>query len=442
MEKKWAELSPKEKQEERFKTWLSPDIKFSSPEAEKGYQARVSRFIKAIKLEEADRVPVMLPVEFYPAYYVGGNLKAVMYDYDELKRAWLKFMREFDMDSFIGPSLVFPGKVMDMINYKLMKWPGHGLADDAPIYQYIEGEYMPPEEYDALIRDPADYLLRYFLPRSVGAFEAFQKLGPMTPFVGIPVWYVTQFGNPEIRAAYQKLLDAGQESMKWMEAVMDVSQAALEAGYPNIWGGMSGAPFDMIGDMLRGTAGIMMDMFRRPDKLHEAMERLVPITVDEAAGMADASGCPIIFMPLHKGTGGFMSNEQFETFYWPTFKKVLLGLINEGLVPMPFAEGNYEPRLEIIKDMPRASMIWWFEQMNMTRAKEILGDTACIAGNLPVSVLCNGTPQDVKERCRQLIEVCGRGGGYMLTAAAYMDKGNPENLRAMMAAAEEYGVYR
>jgi hypothetical protein len=30
----------------------------------------------------------------------------------------------------------------------------------------------------------------------------------------------------------------------------------------------------------------------------------------------------------------------------------------------------------------------------------------------------------------------------MLTAAAYMDKGNPDNLRAMMAAAEEYGVYK
>ncbi len=442
MEKQWAELTWEEKQEERFKKWLSPGIKFSSPEAEKAYQARVNRFIKAIKLEEPDRVPVMLPVEFYPAYYAGGNLKTVMYDYDELKRAWLKFMREFDMDSFIGPSLVFPGKVMDMINYKLMKWPGHGLADDAPVYQYIEGEYMPPEEYDALIRDPADYLLRYFLSRSVGAFAAFQKLGPITPFVGIPVWYITQFGDPDIRAAYQTLLDAGQEGAKWMAAVMEVSLAGLEAGYPNIWGGMSGAPFDMIGDMLRGTAGIMMDMYRRPDKLHEAMERLVPITINEAAGMADASGCPIIFMPLHKGTGGFMSNQQFETFYWPTFKKVMIGLINEGLVPMPFAEGNYEPRLEIIKDMPRASMIWWFEQMDMARAKEVLGDHACIAGNLPVSVLCNGVPQDVKERCRQLIEVCGQGGGYILTAAAYMDKGNPDNLRAMMAAAEEYGVYK
>jgi len=108
---------------------------------------------------------------------------------------------------------------------------------------------------------------------------------------------------------------------------------------------------------------------------------------------------------------------------------------------MPFAEGNYEPRLEIIKDMPRSAVIWWFEHMDMAKAKKVLGDTACIAGNLPVTVLYTGTPQEVKEGCRKLIETCAKGGGYILTGGAYMDEGNPENLRAMMAAAKEYGTY-
>jgi hypothetical protein len=365
-----------------------------------------------------------------------------MYDYDELRRAWLKFLQDFDMDSFIDPSLVFPGKVLDMIDYKLFKWPGHGLPADGPSYQFVEGEYMKPEEYDALIKDPSDFWLRTFLPRAVGAFAGFQKLGPMTPFVGIPVWYITQFGDPDIRAALQALLDAGQEGAKWMVAVKEVSLAALSAGYPTVWGGMSGAPYDMIGDMLRGTHGIMTDMYRRPGKLIEAMERLVPIVIDEAVGMANASGCPIVVMPLHKGTGGLMSNRQFETFYWPTLKKVMVGMINEGLVPMPFAEGNYEPRLEIIKDMPRSSLVWYFEHMDMAKAKKILGDTACIAGNVPVSVLCTGTPQEVKEHCRQLIETCAQGGGYILAGSAGVDKGNLDNPRAMMEATKEYGVYK
>ncbi len=442
MEKQWDALSWQEKREERFKRWLSPGIQFSSPGAEKGYKERVTRFIKVIKLEEPDRVPVMLPVEYYPAIYAGGNLKKVMYDYDELRRSWLKFINEFESDSFNAPSLVFPGRVLDMVDYKIQKWPGHGLADDAPSQQYIEGEYMKADEYDAFIRDPADYLLRNFLPRSVGAFQAFSKLGPITPFVGIPAGFIAQFGDPEIRAAYQTLLDAGEECNKWMAAVMSVGMATLAAGYPTVWGGMSGAPFDMIGDTLRGTQGVMIDMFQRPDKLHEAMERLVPIAINEAVSGANASGCPVIFMPLHKGTGGFMSGRQFEEFYWPTFKKVMMGLVNEGCVPLPYAEGNYGVRLEVIKDMPRSSVIWYFEQMDMAVAKKVLRDNACIAGNVPALMLCNGTPQEVKEHCRKLIETCAPGGGYILTGAVHMDKGNPENLRAIMEAAKEYGVYK
>jgi uroporphyrinogen-III decarboxylase len=198
----------------------------------------------------------------------------------------------------------------------------------------------------------------------------------------------------------------------------------------------------MVGDWLRGTQGIMMDMFQRPDKLHEAMDRIVPIAINEAVSAAGADVCPVIFMPLHKGTGGFMSNKQFEEFYWPAFKKVMMGLINEGLVPLPFAEGDYEPRLDIIKDMPAGSVVWFFEKMDMAKAKKILGKVACIAGNVPATVMTTGTPEEVTKRCRELIKICAPGGGYILTASAFMDFGNPENLRAMMAAAKEFGLYK
>ena len=80
--------------------------------------------------------------------------------------------------------------------------------------------------------------------------------------------------------------------------------------------------------------------------------------------------------------------------------------------------------------------------MDMPRAKKILGDNACIAGNLSASALCTGTPADVKEECQRLIETCAPGGGYILTGAVSMDKGNPDNLRAVMEAAKEYGVYK
>jgi uroporphyrinogen-III decarboxylase len=440
--KNWSELTPEQRREERFKRWLSPNVQFNSPEAEKLYKERTTRFIKAIKLEEPDRVPVLLPSGFFPAYYAGMNLQTVMYDYDKLKEAYMKFINEFEMDSYTSPALVLPAKVLEMTDHRLHRWPGYGLPDNTSIYQFVEQEYMKADEYDAFLENPTEFWLRVFLPRIVGAFEPFRKLPPFSGMMGLPIGYYVAVSSPDVQAAFQIFIDAGKEIAKWLAAVAEVSRASLAAGIPNVrGGGMSGAPFDMIADMLRGTRGAVMDMYRQPDKLFEAMEKLTTIAIRSAVARADASGCPVVFMPLHKGNETFMSPKQFETFYWPFFRKLLMGMIDEGLVPYPFAEGRYGARLEVIKDLPRSSMIWSFEDIDMARAKKVLGDSACIAGNVPVSLMHAGTPRDVKEYCRRLIETCAPGGGYILTGAAGMNEGNPDILRAMMAAAKEYGVY-
>jgi uroporphyrinogen-III decarboxylase len=439
----WDKLTWQEKREERFKCWLTPDVKFVSPDAEKLYKGRTTRFIKAIKLEEPDRVPCALPSGMFPAQYAGYTLREVMYDYEKLRKAYLKFIAEFDMDTYTGPGLIFPGKVLEMTDHRLHKWPGHGLPDDASIYQFVEKDYMKADEYDALLNNPADFWWRVFLPRTVGAFASFGKLPAINSVAGVSLGFYAAVADPEVAAAFQTMIAAGREVIRWQQAVAGISRASLAAGIPNLRsGGAGGAPFDGIADMLRGTQGAVMDMYRQPERLHEAMEKIVPIIIRGTVAAADATGCPVIFMPLHKGDESFMSPRQFETFYWPTFRRVLLGLIDEGLVPSPFAEGRYGARLEVIKDLPRSSALWIFEDIDMAKAKKILGSSACIAGNVPSSVLHAGTPAQVKEYCRQLIETCAPGGGYILTGAVGMNEGNPDNLRAMMAAAREYGVYK
>lgn len=226
-----------------------------------------------------------------------------------------------------------------------------------------------------------------------------------------------------------------------MKAVGDCDQQALSIGIPSLRGSFTKAPFDIIGDAMRGTQGIILDMYRRPDKLIEVMEKITPQVIKAAIASANSADGVAITIPLHKGADGFMSKQQFDTFYWPTLKKVILGIVAEGIVPVLFAEGSYNTRLETVSELPGASVIWWFDQTDMARAKHVLGGTACIAGNVPGSLLCTGTPRDVKVYCRKLIELCGEKGGYILTGGAIIDKTNPDNLRAMMEASKEYGVY-
>ena len=443
MDKKWEDLTPEEKREERFKRWLgAAGVKFASPEAEKAYKERATRLGKAIRGEEPDRVPVQLPSGNFAAYYVGSTLQKVMYDYDELRRAWIKFIHDFDMDTYRGPGLVHAAKVLEILDYKLYKWPGHGLAPDVKGYQFVEGEYMMADEYDALMKDPSDFSFRVLMPRLAGALEPLEKFAPFSSMLGRPMNMVPTFMRPEVQATFQALIDAGKEMSKWQEAVSACNREALVVGLPSIQGGAAAAPFDTIGDALRGTQGIIRDMYRQPDKLCEAMDFIADINIERAIESVNASGGVTAWFALHKGDDTFMSDKQFETFYWPTLKKVIMALINEGIMVSLFAEGKYLRRLEFIKELPKGWAIWHFDQTDMATAKKVIGDTACIMGNVPTSIMCYGTAQEVKDYCHKLIEICAPGGGYILTGGASATETNAENLRAMMDAAKEYGVYK
>jgi hypothetical protein len=264
--KRWTDLTWHEKREERFKRWLSPpNIEFVSTEAEKLYKSRVTRFIKAIKMEEPDRVPVMLPVSNYPAYYAGFDYRTIMYDYVEMRWAWIKFMDEFgDMDSFSGPALVPSGKVIEALDSRIAVYPGHGLPDDAPMNQSIEREYMNASDYDLFLMDPSDFHMRVMLPRQTGLFESFKKLPPLR-FIQGAAW-VAALADPDIRKTFQTLMSLADEYQRWQTANTEIRQYIVSQGYPSLYGGglMAGAPFDHFADLLRGTKGIAMDLRHQP----------------------------------------------------------------------------------------------------------------------------------------------------------------------------------
>lgn len=442
MEENWAGLTPDEKRAKRFNQWLHPAVQFPDKSHARAYRERVQRLIDVVELRLPDRVPCILPSGFFPASYAGTDLKTVIYDYAALRRAWFKFIHEFDMDTYSSPGTVLAGRVFENLAFRQYRWPGYGLGDDVTSYQYVEAEYMKADEYDALIDDPSDYWMRVYLPRIFGALEPLANLPSFTSITEIPSQYFGPYARPDVRQALQALLSAGEETAKWTEVLRECGTEALKAGFPSFRDGIVKAPFDIIGDTLRGTSGIIKDMFRQPEKLLEALERITPLTIRSAVSALNTSGGRVVFMPLHKGDDTFMSDKQFKTFYWPTLKKVVVGLIEEGIVPVLFAEGAYNSRLEAVAELPRGRVVWQFDRTDMQKAKEILGGKACIAGNVPTSLLVTGTADAVKNYCRNLIEACGEGGGFILTGGANLDRGRAENLWAMMEAVKEYGRYR
>jgi hypothetical protein len=386
-------------------------------------------------------VPIDIAAGPFPAYYSGYDLKTIMYDVEKMRESTLKYARDFDTDSMPHAG-AFNGRIYDIMGSKVYRWPGDGLADDARMIQFFEDEYMKADEYDAFLDNPTDYIIRYYLPRAYKVFEPLAKLGPMEDFRGVAMQLVSAAGNPDFRTMFDALCRAHEENEIWAKVAGECTRVCREIGYPAGHSSMVLAPFDTVADMLRGTYGSVMDIYRQPDKLLEMVEKILPMTLKSAIMMADKGDSPKVAIPMHKGDEMFMSEKQFETFYWPTYRKLLMGLVEEGLVPSPIIDGTYKnKRLEYIKDLPRTAVVWTFEKTDMALAKKVLGGHTCITGNVTGSLMCKGTPEAVEKYCRWLIDTCAPGGGYILSMGASIDTAPPENLHAMIRAGKEYGRY-
>jgi hypothetical protein len=411
-------------------------------ENEKLYMEREKRIYDAVALKQPDRVPLTASFYFFPAVYYGATKQELMYNPDKLWDLQLRCTLEFAPDLAQNPfGLMFYGPLYEALDFKQTQWPGGQLAADVP-FQFVEGEYMKADEYDMLFSNPAEFALCRYWPRISGALKTLEKLPPfnkLTTYAGHG--FIAIMGRPEFQEMLDALKKAGAESARLGDYSRRFDAKLKEEGFPTQGGGLCQAPFDFLGDYLRGTKGLMLDMYRRPDTVIKACETILPLEIERGVATAKATGSKIVFIALHKGLDGFMSLAQFDKFYWPTLKELVCALIKEDLIPYLFWEGNCTSRLDHISDIPAGKAIYRFEATDMFKAKDALRDKVCIRGNVPISILATGTPDEVKDYCRKLIDYAGKDGGYIMDSSAGLTEARPENLRAMFDFTREYGVY-
>ncbi|MFO1361447.1 MAG: uroporphyrinogen decarboxylase family protein [Burkholderiales bacterium] len=402
------------------------------------YEARRRRLLDQVALKETDRTPFVFATRFWAARHAGITFEQQMYDAEKSADALERALLLLEPDGYVQ-SLYIYGPTLSALDYRLMQWPGHGTDPNAT-FQYLDREYMPAQDYDAYLFDPTGYCLRHYLPRVAGAFEG---LARMPDFPSLSEWRfvgaLRAFGKPELRASLQRLLEVGEHAEAAAQRAAAFARKMAALGFPSAGGGFCKAPYDHISDFLRGSKGCMLDLFRNKDKLLEAIDKVAELLLRGVVEETRAGGTPYVFIPLHWGLDGFMSPQHFQTFYWPGLRKVLLRLIEHELVPVALWEGDCTSRLEHIGDIPRGKAVYWFEKTDLVRAKAVLGDTVCLRGNVPTSMLIAGTPQEVDEYCRMLITKVGKGGGFILDGAASIpDEARTENVLAMARSVHKY----
>lgn len=408
------------------------------------FLARDQRVKDAIQLKQPDQIPLLMGMGYHLAE-MGGVTKQALYEDFELTQGLLE-----KAALTYQPDLIFGAwhtpKVSQALGDRMTKWPGLGLGPNGS-FQFNEQEFMKAEDYDAFLKDPADWAVRVYTPRAFENCEGLAMLPPLGMFLfgyyntllSFPV-----FTAPPVVAAFEALYKAAQETAAWLGQSMESSMRLAALGFPpfTMLANMVEAPFDFMSDTLRGMRGIFLDMLRIPDQLLAAQEKVSHFQLEFLFNAVKANNIPYCFIPLHRGSDGFMSLGQFEKFYWPQLKDMMLRMIDEGITPWVYYEGVWDQRLEYLAELPKGKSVGSFQDSDIFKVKEVVGDTMAIFGGMPIPMLKNGTPESIREYTHQVCQEVGKGGGFiMATSVMELEGCKPELIKAWADATKEFGVY-
>ena len=406
----------------------------------------------AFNLRQPDRVPVApVVVHYYAALAAGMSHRDAQYHSDLNLRALKEATLTNDWDAAVPGVSVFAGRPLELLGIKQMKWPGGLLGDRVP-FQWVEDEYMLQGEYDELLADPNGFVVRKLWPRistTMGQVGRLTQIGDAMSLLSVSSAYVLPgfvggiLSRPDNLALLENLLELSRETSSNDRIIGQYSLEMMRLGYPFVAGPMLFCAFDWVSDCLRGLRGSSLDMYQVPDKLLALIDVVNATLVPSTAMMAAQSGVNGVVIFLHRGSRGFMSDRQFATFYWPCLKSLILGLIEAGLTPIVYAEGDYTPRLKYFQELPPKKFVMHYQDVDRKLAKKLLGDICCFWGNVPTALMCTGTSQEVKDDVRELIDIFGDNGGLIIDSGVGIpDESKPENVSALSEAVREYGILK
>jgi len=405
------------------------------------YEEREKRARDVIEMKVPDRVP--FSVNPNTQSFTGVPNSAGYYDPIAFKRAMRTIALELEPD-MANAGIPMPGDALTALDVKNRLWPGGPLPPSYD-FQAVEGEWMKADEYDIFLNDPADFVVRYYWPRLYGVMAPLTRLPPLgnlfQGFEGI----TPMLASPEFIKMAKLIAKAGRATEKFRAAIGDAGEELADLGFPALshlgGGGIGGAPFDTVSSALRGMQGSMVDMFRRPEKLLAACDVILQRRIAHAIpadpkkrGNPKRSG-----MPLWRGDKSFMSEKQFEKFYWPGLKKAMQATIDLGFIAFPFFEAEYGNRLERLLELPKGKVLASIEAVDAVRAKDILKGHHCLYVRIPLSSKV-WSFSEVEAFTKDLIDKCGKGGGLILHMRLPA-KGTREQYKNLMNNLRQYGRY-
>ena len=366
------------------------------------------RMEAAVKLEPLDRIPCAPLMDVYfPSRYKGWTTSQGLYN---MRKGFHAIVDVYD-DLGGWDGMILPGYSLPLTPHaysgvatgKTIN-PGRELGEDE-VAQFVETVALTREDYDDIIN----------LGWNGFRMKVKDRFNPF----------------PEERI------------IGWTQNQMEQYKYELEfwrnRGIRSLCGAITQSPL-MILSTSRTLLEITKDIYRIPDKLEAVMEAMLDDLIADTIEAAKISGEPGVMLVMERGGCFYYSLEVYERFEYPHMKKMVEAFAREGLITVMHLDQDYTLNLPYFKDLPAKMVVAELDSMtDIFKAKEVLKGHMCIAGDVPAALSALGTPEEVEEYCKKLIDVVGEGGGFILSSGCTVPVDcKIENLKAMVNTAKSY----
>lgn len=368
----------------------------------------LERMEAAVRLEPVDRIPCAPLMDvFFPARYKGRTAAQGLHNMRQGFEGIVDVFEELGgWDGMLLPGYSLPltphlysgvavGKTIN---------PGRELDEDT-VPQFVETEVLTHEDYDGII-DLGWNRWRESVKDRFNPFPEDRILG----------WAANQ-----------------------MEQYRFELETWRSRGVRSLCGAITMSPL-MILSTSRTLMGVTKDIYRLPDKVEAVMEAMIDDLIADAIEAARLSGEPGVMLVMERGGCFYYPLKIYERFEFPHMKRMVEAFAAAGLITVMHLDQDYSENLPYFLELPRGMVVAELDGMtDIFKAKEILQGHMCIAGDVPAALTSLGTPQEVDEYCRKLIDEVGRGGGFILSTGCTLPVDcKIENLRAMVEAAKNH----
>ncbi len=204
-----------------------------------------------------------------------------------------------------------------------------------------------------------------------------------------------------------------------------------------------GGPVSMLDEMFP-MEDYMIYCLTNPDEIKSITDKVMEYEIEKAKLFIDNGADGIFFADdIAFNTGTLLPPYIMDELVFPYYKKTVDEIKAYKNVPIvahsdgdlnsvmhKYVEAGFDGVMSL---QPSAGM-------NIAEIKAKYGDKLCLWGNIDLDyVMCFAKPDEVKRVVKETIDVAGVNGGFILsTCNSMVDSIPPENVFAMMEAAEEF----